>query len=208
MSETKPTIFIVDDDPSVRDSLELLVTSIGFQVQSYSSAQEFLDSAPRGAPGCLVLDIRMPGLSGLDLQDRCVSSGFFLPIIFITGHGTIPMSVRAMRAGAIDFLEKPFEEEGLIAAINRAVERDRQNTRIRIEVEEIAQRLKTLSPREREVFDLLVVGMSNKRVAHCLGTSERTIKAHRGRVMEKMKANSLADLSRFAEKLNPSNKIP
>jgi RNA polymerase sigma factor (sigma-70 family) len=204
MTEGKPTIFIVDDDPSVRDSLELLVTSIGYDVKAYSSAHEFLECAPPGAPGCLILDIRMPGMSGLDLQERCAGAGFFLPIIFITGHGTIPMSVRAMKAGAVDFLEKPFDEQEFLDAITKAIERDRHAAQAREELGEIVERINTLSPREREVFDLLVTGMSNKQVAGNLGTTERTIKAHRSRVMEKMNAGSLADLTRYAEKLNLS----
>jgi two-component system, LuxR family, response regulator FixJ len=202
MTEAKPTIFIVDDDPSVRDSLELLVMSIGLDVKTYPSAQEFLKYAPPGASGCLILDIRMPGMSGLDLQERCADAGFFLPIIFITGHGTVPMSVRAMKAGAIDFLQKPFDEHDLINAINQSLERDRNTTKTRVELGIIVERIKTLSPREHEVFKLLVTGMLNKQVAHSLGTSERTIKAHRSRIMEKMNVRSLADLVRYAEKLN------
>jgi two-component system response regulator FixJ len=202
MIAVKPTIFIVDDDPSVRDSLELLVESVGFDVKTYASAQEFLKSATPGATGCLILDIRMPGMSGLDLQERCASAGFFLPIIFITGHGTVPMSVRAMKAGAIDFLEKPFEEQDLLDAINRAIALDREATWERDELGVIQRRVNALSPREHEVFALLVTGMSNKQVAYKLGTSERTIKTHRSRVMEKMHAGSLADLTRFAEKMN------
>lgn len=202
MTEAKPTIFIVDDDPSVRDSLELLVRSIGFEVKTYPSAQEFLEGAPPGASGCLILDIRMPGMSGLDLQERCAGAGFFLPIIFITGHGTIPMSVRAMKAGAIDFLQKPFDEQDLLNAINKAVERDQHVTQERVELGKIVERVNTLSPREYEVFKLLVAGMTNKQVAYNLGLSERTIKAHRSRIMEKMSTRSLADLARYAEKLN------
>jgi FixJ family two-component response regulator len=201
MSEVKPTIFVVDDDPSVRDSLELLLRSVELDVRTYASAEQFLKEASPGATGCLILDIRMPGMTGLDLQDRCTEAGFFLPIIFITGHGTIPMSVRAMRAGATDFLEKPFEEDDLLNAINRAIERDREATRERNELEEIRERANALTPREYEVFGLIVAGMANKQAAYRLGTTERTIKAHRGRVMEKMRAGSLADLVRYGGKL-------
>jgi FixJ family two-component response regulator len=202
MTQAIPTIFIVDDDPSVRDSLELLVTSIGYDVKAYSSAHEFLACAPPRASGCLILDIRMPGMSGLDLQEKCIADGFFLPIIFITGHGTIPMSVRAMKAGAVDFLEKPFDEQEFLEAITRAIEMDRHATRARDELGEIVERVNSLSPREHEVFDLLVTGMSNKQVAGNLGTTERTIKAHRASIMKKLNAKSLADLTRCAEKLN------
>ena len=204
MRDARPIIFVVDDDPSVRDSLELLLRSVSLDVKTFASAQEFLDVAPPGTAGCLILDIRMPGMDGLDLQERCVKAGFFLQIIFITGHGTVPMSVRAMKAGAIDFLQKPFEEQDLLNAINRAIERDRRATRERDELGEIQQRVNALSPREYEVFNLLVAGLSNKQVAYRLGTTERTIKAHRARVMEKMRAGSLADLGRSAEKLNLS----
>ena len=204
MTEIKPTVFIVDDDESVRQSLELLLSSVGLDVRTYPSAQEFLKGVSPEAPGCLITDVRMPGMTGLDLQERCAAAGLFLPIIFITGHGTVPMSVRAMKAGAIDFLQKPFEEQDLLHAINRAIERDRQAAGQRDELEKIQRLVNALSPREFEVFTLLAAGMSNKQVAYKLGTSERTIKAHRSRIMEKMNAGSLADLVRYAEKLNLS----
>jgi two-component system, LuxR family, response regulator FixJ len=202
--ELKSTVFIVDDDLSVRESLELLLGSLGLDVKTYPSAEEFLKGIAPGASGCLITDLRMPGMSGLDLQERCAHEGIFLPIIFITGHGTVPMSVRAMKAGAIDFLEKPFEEQDLLKAINRAIERYRQAIQERDELGKIQQLVDALSPREYEVFALLVAGMSNKQVAYKLGTSERTIKAHRSRIMEKMHAGSFADLARYAEKLNLS----
>jgi RNA polymerase sigma factor (sigma-70 family) len=202
MPELKSTVFIVDDDESVRKSLELLLRSVGLDVKTYPSAEEFLKGVASGASGCLITDLRMPGMSGLDLQERCAGAEVFLPIIFITGHGTIPHCVRAMKAGAVDFLQKPFDEQDLLNAINRAIERDRQAIQERDELEKVQQLVSALSPREYEVFTLLVAGMSNKQAAYKLGTSERTIKAHRSRVMEKMNAGSLADLTRHAEKLN------
>jgi RNA polymerase sigma factor (sigma-70 family) len=201
MPDQKPTIFIVDDDPSVRQSTELLLKSVGFNVKTFVSAQDFLKANLQEDLGCLILDVRMPGISGLDLQEKLVSSKTPLPVIFITGHGTVPMSVRAMKAGAVDFLQKPFEEEDLLDAINRAITRQRERKSKKDEADELQQRLKALTAREYEVFSLLVTGMANKEIAHKLGTSERTVKAHRAQIMEKMNAGSLADLTRFAEKL-------
>ena len=201
MPDQKPTIFIVDDDPSVRQSTELLLKSVGFNVKTFVSAQDFLKANLHEDLGCLILDVRMPGISGLDLQEKLVSSKTPLPVIFITGHGTVPMSVRAMKAGAVDFLQKPFEEQDLLDAINRAITRQRERKSKKDEADELQQHLKALTAREHEVFSLLVTGMANKEIAHKLGTSERTVKAHRAQIMEKMNAGSLADLIRFAEKL-------
>jgi RNA polymerase sigma factor (sigma-70 family) len=201
MTELKPTIYVVDDDLSVRDSTELMLKSVGFNVKTFGSAQDFLKANLREDLGCLVLDVRMPGMSGLDLQEKLVSVKTPLPVIFITGHGTVPMSVRAMKAGAVDFLQKPFEEQDLLDAINRAVARQRERKSKKDQAEELQLRLKALTPREHEVFSLLVTGMANKEIAYELGASERTIKAHRARIMEKMNAGSLADLVRFAERL-------
>lgn len=201
MTERKPTIFIVDDDPSVRESTELMLKSVGFNVKTFVSAQDFLDARFQEGPGCVVLDVRMPGMSGLELQEKLVSVKTPLPVIFITGHGTVPMSVRAMKAGAVDFLQKPFEEQDLLDAIQRAISQQRERKSKRDEADELRKRLKALTPREYEVFSLLVTGMANKEVAYELGTSERTVKAHRARVMEKMSARSFADLVRFAETL-------
>jgi RNA polymerase sigma factor (sigma-70 family) len=201
VTETKPTIFIVDDDPSVRESTELMLKSVGFNVKTFVSAQDFLKANVQEGLGCLILDVRMPGMSGLDLQEKLVSAKKPLPVIFITGHGTVPMSVRAMKAGAIDFLQKPFDEQDLLDAINRAITQQRERKSKKDEADELQQRLKALTPRECEVFSLLVTGMANKEIAYKLGTSERTVKAHRAQIMEKMNAGSLADLVRFAEKL-------
>jgi len=201
MREEKPIVFVVDDDPSVRDSTELMLESVGFNVRTFGSAQDFLKADLKEDLGCLVLDVRMPGMSGIELQEKLVSAKTPLPVIFITGHGTVPMSVRAMKAGAVDFLQKPFEEQDLLDAINRAVARQRESRSKKDEEEKIRRRLQSLTPREHEVFSLLVTGMANKEVAYELGASERTIKAHRARIMEKMKAGSLADLVRFAERL-------
>ncbi|ABK16281.1 response regulator transcription factor [Syntrophobacter fumaroxidans] len=195
------TIFIVDDDASHRDSLQFLLESAGLEVRSFSSARDFLDGADPETPGCLLLDVLMPGMSGLDLQNELLNAKISLPIIFITGHGTIPMSVRAVKSGAVDFLQKPCDEQDLLRAIHRAIEQDRRTRREKEKLREIHKLIDSLSPREHEVFTHLVSGMLNKQVAYRLGTTERTIKAHRRRIMEKMKADSMADLVRYAEKL-------
>ncbi|MBI5968903.1 MAG: response regulator transcription factor [Deltaproteobacteria bacterium] len=201
MTDQKPTIFIVDDDPSVRESTKFLLESVGFNVKTYVSGQDFLKAKVQADLGCLILDLRMPGLSGLDLQEKLNSAKTPLPVIFITGHGTVPMSVRAMKAGAIDFLQKPFEEQELLDAINRAVVQQRENQSKNEEADKLQQRLKTLTSRENEVFFHLVAGLANKEIAYELGMSERTVKAHRAQIMEKMKARSFAELVRFAERL-------
>jgi FixJ family two-component response regulator len=201
MTELNPTIYVVDDDPSVRDSTELLLKSVGFNVKIFGSAQAFLKANLQEDLGCLVLDVRMPGMSGLDLQEKLISAKTPLPVIFITGHGTVPMSVRAMKAGAVDFLQKPFEEQDLLDAINKAVARQRDRKLKEDESEKLQLRLKALTSQEYKVFSLLVSGMANKEIAYELGTTERTIKAHRARIMEKTNAGSLVDLVRFAEQL-------
>jgi RNA polymerase sigma factor (sigma-70 family) len=201
VTDTKPTVFIVDDDPSIRESTEMLLRSVGIRVKTFVSAQDFLKTDLREGFGCLVLDVRMPGMSGLQLQEKLVSAKTPLPVIFITGHGTIPMSVRAMKAGAVDFIPKPFDEQELLDAINRAISQQKEREAKNEEIERLHRHLKTLTTREYEVFSLLVTGMANKEIAYELGTSERTVKAHRAKIMEKMYAGSLADLIRFSEKL-------
>jgi FixJ family two-component response regulator len=201
MTDTDPIVFIVDDDDSVRKALTRLIKSVDLTVETFASAHDFLKRDSHNGPACLVLDIRMPGLSGLDLQDELVAAGRTLPIIFVSAHGNIPLSVRAMKAGAVDFIEKPFEDQTLLDAINQSLKKDRQAKLEQAEVREIQRRADSLTPREREVFALVVSGKLNKQIAFKLGTSERTIKAHRARVMKKMQAKSLADLIRLAEKV-------
>ena len=196
------TVFLVDDDASVRRALARLIKSAGHQVQAFSSAREFLDTVPQTAgPACLVLDIRMPGLSGIDLQRQLQATSHTLPIIFITGHGDIPMSVKAIKAGAVDFLPKPVKDTDLLRAIEQAVARSVDDRAERDELEDIQRRVEKLTPREREVMALVVRGLLNKQIAFDLGTVEKTIKVHRARVMKKMQVGSLAELVRVAEKV-------
>jgi len=201
MNAVDPVIFVVDDDLSVRIALERLLKSVGFRVQTFDTARSFFNSVPCAAPCCLILDVRMPQMSGLELQQEMALKGLDMPIIFITGHGTVSLSVRAMKAGAMDFLEKPFEEQQLLDAIQAAVEKDRQSKRQQAELMQIQQRAASLTPREYEVFKLVVSGRLNKQIADELAASEKTIKVHRARVMDKMKAQSLASLVRMAEKI-------
>jgi FixJ family two-component response regulator len=194
-------VFIVDDDPSVRKSLVRLIKSVGLTVQDFPSAQDFLDSQQDKGPSCLVLDVRMPGLSGLDLQEELKIRQWPIPIIFITGHGDVTMSVRAMKAGAADFLEKPFNDQELVDAVNKALAQDQQTKLEQRKVVELKERAATLTPRENEVFGLVVRGLLNKQIAYDLGMSEKTVKVHRARVMKKMSVDSLASLVRMAQKL-------
>ena len=202
MATAKPIVFVVDDDVWVRESLETLIREEGWQAEAFSSAQQFLDRPRALTPNCLVLDISLPGLNGLELQKRVAVERTDMPIIFITGHGDIPMSVGAMKAGAVEFLTKPFNDEVLLTAIRQALERSRLALAQEAEMQELRDRYASLTPREMQVMALVVSGLLNKQVGGELGISEKTVKAHRGQVMQKMKANSVADLVKMAEKLH------
>jgi FixJ family two-component response regulator len=203
MTLEETTVFVVDDDASVRTAVKRLLQSIGLQVKTFDSAQAFLAHSDHDKPACLVLDVRMAGMSGIELQEQLTKAGLRMPIIFITGHGNIPMSVKAVKSGAVDFIEKPFDDQKLIDAINIALKEDGKYRLEQAEIKDIQHRVDSLTPREHEVFDLVVTGMLNKQIAFDLGMSEKTVKVHRARVMQKMKAESLADLVRMAEKVSP-----
>jgi FixJ family two-component response regulator len=202
MSQDDPAIFVVDDDVSVREALKNLFRSVGLTVETFSTAQEFFSSKRSSAPACLVLDVRLPGLSGLDVQRQLAEANSEMPIIFITAHGDIPMSVRAMKAGAVEFLPKPFRDQDLLDAVRQAIDRDRQARRRQAEKADLRERYESLTSREQEVMGFVVQGFMNKQIAAKLGISEPTVKLHRGRLMQKMLAESLADLIRMAQKLD------
>jgi len=201
MSMQEPTVFVVDDDESVRNSLRRLLQSVGLAVEVFPNAQAFLDRARSDAPGCLVLDVQLPGLSGLDLQTELADIDTLLPIVFLTGHGDIPMSVKAMKAGAVEFLTKPFRQADLVDAIRNALERDRAARQERSELAQLRRRYETLTPRERDVMHRIVAGMMNKQIAAEFGTSESTVKEQRAQVMLKMQVITLPDLVRIAARL-------
>jgi FixJ family two-component response regulator len=200
MSPAQPAVYVVDDDPSVRVAMERLLKSVGLTVKTFASARGFLDQATPEWSGCLIADLRMPGMGGLDLQDQLSARQVSLPVIFLTGYGTVPASVRAMKAGAVDFLEKPVDDQALLDAVHKALERDRGARRNQAEIQALHQRLAILTPREYEVLTFIISGRLNKQAAAALGTTEKTIKVHRARIMEKLQCASLAELVRLAEK--------
>jgi FixJ family two-component response regulator len=208
MKEADSIVFIIDDDPLYRASAERLIRSVGFNVQGFDSARDFLSSRRPDVPSCLVLDVRLPGLSGLDLQRELAEAGVHIPIIFVTGHGDIPMSVQAMKAGAVEFLTKPFRDQVLLDAIRQAIGRDQLARRQHARNLDFRRRYESLGPREREVFKCVVSGMLNKQIADELGATERTIKFHRGHIMQKMQVKSVAELVRIAEALGIAAKEP
>jgi FixJ family two-component response regulator len=208
MKEAAPTVFVVDDDPSVRRAIKRLIGTVGLRVESFGSAQEFLQSSRLNVPSCLVLDIRLPGISGLRFQRQLAEADIRIPIIFITAHGDIPMTVRAMKAGAVEFLTKPFRDQDLLDAIQVALDRDRARRQQGAEIATLRKRLESLTPREREVLPLVVSGLLNKQIAAEIGTSEATVKVHRSQLMHKMSADSLAELVRLAERIGIPNTKP
>ena len=197
----QPVVFVVDDDPSIRRSLTNLLRSMEFRVETFTTADEYRQSAQVDAPGCLVLDVRLPGMSGLDLQREISQSSAPRPIVFITGHGDVPMAVQAIKGGAVEFLMKPFRDQDLLDAIRRAIDLDRHMRHARVELDDLQRRFESLSPREREVFERVVAGLANKRIAADLDVAEATVKVHRAQVMQKMRAESVPDLVTMRAKL-------
>ena len=201
MTQPASVVFVVDDDPSVRRAIKLLLESIGLEVELFGSAQEFLPSGPTKGPSCLILDVRLPGVSGLDFQRQLAEANINIPIIFISAHGDVPMTVRAMKAGAVEFLTKPFRDQDLLDAVQSALERDRARRQREAGIATLRERFESLSAREREVVAMVVSGMLNKQIAAKIGITENTVKVHRSRAMEKMQAKSLADLVKMVERL-------
>ena len=207
MKELEPIVFLIDDDRMIREGMQSLIRSVGLRVQTFASAQEFLQAKRPDEPSCLVLDVRMPGVSGLDLQRKLSEAKIQIPIIFLTGHGDIPMSVRAMKDGAHEFLTKPVRGQDLLDAVQKAIDSDRELRKQRAELDRIRARFNSLTPREKEVLDLVVAGLLNKQIADQLGMSELTVKTHRAHVMQKTEAESLAHLVRMTEKLNALQQV-
>ena len=208
MADSASIVFVVDDDPSVRRAIKRLIESVGLAVELFGSAKEFLSSPHPEVPSCIILDVRLPGMSGLDLQRTLAATGAHIPIVFITSHGDIPMTVRAMKAGAIEFLPKPFRDQDLLDSVQRALEQDRARRQRKAEFVTLWERFESLTPRERQVLPLVVSGLLNKQVAAVIGTSEAAVKVHRSQLTRKMGANSLADLVRMAEKIGVSTQPP
>lgn len=208
MSELAPTVFVIDDDPSIRRAIKRLVESVGLRVEALESAKEFLRTKVPDVPSCLILDVRLPGISGLELQRELITAGVQIPVIFITSYGDIPMSVRAMKAGAIEFLPKPFRDQDLLDSVHVALERDKARRQQDAEVKTLRSRLESLTPREREILPLVVSGLLNKQIASVIGTSEATVKVHRSQLTRKMGAQSLADLVRMAAKIGIAIQTP
>jgi len=208
MTDEQPVTYVIDDDATVRDSIADLLRSVGLSVQAFASTQEFIRSKRPDAAGCIVLDVRLPGASGLEFQKTLLEAGILLPVVFITGHGDISMSVRAMKSGAIEFLTKPLREQELLDAVQAGIERDRARRREASLVADLQERFASLTSREREIIALVVTGRPNKQIAYQLGLSEMTVKVHRSQIMRKMRANSLVELVRMADKLGVSADVP
>ena len=208
MAEERPIVFVVDDDPSMREAVQDLLASVGLEARGFASPREFLEAARPDAPACLVLDVRLPGASGLNFQQELVKAGVLIPVIFITGHGDIPMSVRAIKAGAVEFLTKPFRDQELLDAVNAGIERNRAQRREALVMDDLRQRFAALTPREREIMALVILGRMNKQIAGELGVSEVTVKVHRGQIMRQMRAKSLPELVRMGDVLRLATAAP